>query len=121
MTKTRLTLLLALLAVALLAPSAHAATTTSTTKLFGFNDNAGLFGLVSATTDTQLAQQAGANVHRVMFDWRWAEPSPGVWDFTKYDAIYNADVAKGIKPVFILMFAPQWTWADGTPCVQATQ
>ena len=57
MTKTRLTLLLALLAVALLAPSAHAATTTSTTKLFGFNDNAGLSGLVSATTDAQLAQR----------------------------------------------------------------
>ena len=123
MTKIRLALLLSALAVALLAPSAHAAQAASTTstKLFGFNDNAGLFGLVSDTTDTQLAQQDGANVHRVMFDWRWAEPQPGVWDLAKYDAIYNADVAKGIKPLFILMFAPQWTWADGTPCTQATQ
>ena len=112
------TLLLVAFACALLAPSAGAAGTSQ--KLFGFNDNAALFGLTSATTDTQLASQAGASVHRVMFDWRWAEPQPGVWDFAKYDAIYNADRAKGIKTIFILMFAPQWAWADGTPCVQAT-
>jgi hypothetical protein len=112
------TLLVVAFACALFAQSAGAATTG--TKLFGFNDNAALFGLTSASTDTGLAAQVGANVQRVMFDWRWAEPEPGAWDFAKYDAIYDADRAKGIKPIFILMFAPQWTWAAGTPCVQAT-
>ena len=103
-----LVLAAALLGSALLAPSASAA------KSFGFNDNAAVYGLLTASKDAQLAQQAGADSSRITFDWRWAEPTEGVWDLAKYDAMYNANIAKGIRPVFILMFAP--AWADGSTC-----
>lgn len=116
MTRSRLILLLALVSCALLAPAASAATP----KYFGFNDNAAAFGLLSATKDAQLASQAGANSSRITFDWRSAEPTPGNWQLAKYDAIYKANLEKGIKTAFILMWAPSWAWADGTSCTDST-
>src|SRR5437764_14041519 len=74
--------------------------------LFGFNDNSVGFGQLTAPVDAGLAAQAGANVSRVQFDWRYAEASQGLWNLGQYDAIYNADLAKGIRPVFIVAFAP---------------
>ena len=99
--------------VAFLALTATAS--AQTTKLFGFNDNSVLAGQLTASKDAQLASQIGATAARMTFDWRWAEPAPGVWDLTKYDAFYKESLAKGIKPVFILMWAP--SWADGVDCV----
>ena len=96
-------------------------TTAPAGPLFGFNDNGVSFGQLTAPVSAQLASQAGAGVSRITFDWRWAEPTQGVWHLATYDAIYAADLAQGIRPIFILQFAPQWAWASGTACVQATQ
>src|SRR4051812_29092280 len=101
------------LACALLAPSAGAAT-------FGFNDNAIAWGQLTATRDAALAKAAGASTTRITFDWRWAEQTKGLFQMSTYDAIYKSNIAAGIRPTFVLLFAPQWAWADGTPCVQAT-
>jgi hypothetical protein len=84
--------------------------------LFGFNDNAVRAGQLSAPADADLAAREGANLTRVTFDWRYAEPSPGRYDVAAYDAIYSASLARGIHPLWIVMFAPRWAWAPGTSC-----
>src|SRR5436190_12764613 len=117
----RLSILLALALILVAAAAAIPAAASADPVYFGFNDNAVLTGQATAATDASLAAQAGANGHRMMFDWRWAESSQGNWQLATYDAAYQADLARGIRPMFILMFAPQWTWAAGTPCVQWTQ
>jgi len=100
--------------VACLALTATASAQTTAPKLFGFNDNTVLSGQLTAAKDAQLASQIGVTAQRMTFDWRWAEPQPGVWDLARYDAFYEENLAKGIKPVFILMWAPPW--ADGVDC-----
>jgi len=107
------------------------ATTTSTStppadppapvQYFGFNDNAVGFGQVTPLVDADLASQAGATASRITFDWRYAEPTQGTWNIGNYDAIYNRDLAKGIKPVFILLFSPQWALEDPSVCPTVTQ
>lgn len=87
-------------------------------RLFGFNDNAVRYGQVSAAQDAELAAGAGANVERVTLDWRWLQPTPGQWNWQSYDAIYSALTARGIRPVFILLFAPSWALADPAACNQ---
>jgi hypothetical protein len=84
--------------------------------LFGFNDNSVRAGQVDAATSARLAAAAGANVTRLTFDWRYAERTPGAYDFAEYDAIYAASLARGIRPLWIVMFAPRWAWDDGTTC-----
>jgi hypothetical protein len=114
----RLSLLVAVVLCLAVAPAASAATTPQS---FGFNDNAASWGVIPAAADAALASRAGATVHRLVFDWRWAQRTPTDWRLGTYDTIYSADLAAGIRPIFILFAAPQWTWASGTPCVQATQ
>lgn len=92
------------------------ASTTAAAPLFGFNDNAVSFQQVSASTDATLATQVGSNASRITFDWRYAETSPGNWNLAMYDRIYQADLAQGIRPVFIAAFAPQWAWAAPNQC-----
>ena len=106
-----LPLFAALLACAVLAPAANAA------PLFGFNDSAVIWNQLSASADAKLAAGAGAGTTRITVDWRWAEATPGVWNLATYDAMYNAAVANGQKPTIVLLFAPRWTWAEGTSCV----
>lgn len=111
-----------LVAGAVCAPVASAGKTATGTapstpaKYFGFNDNAAVFGQLSASQDISIASQAGANSSRFTFDWRAAEPTRGNWQLAKYDAVYEANISKGIRPVFILMSAPDWAWAPGTSC-----
>ena len=85
---------------------------------FGFNDNAVRAGWVSAETDAELTARAGADLHRVTFDWRWAEPYRGDYRLAEYDAIYQAMLARGIRPVFILLFSPWWSWEQPAQCDQ---
>ncbi|MDQ1494472.1 MAG: polysaccharide biosynthesis protein PslG, partial [Actinomycetota bacterium] len=108
-------------------PTTTDTTPTSTTAApapstyFGFNDNAVGFGQTTAATDASLAAQIGANTSRVTLDWRYAEPTQGTWKLSSYDAIYTQDLAKGIRPVFILLFSPQWAFADPTVCSDTVQ
>src|SRR3954453_1736986 len=88
---------------------------------FGFNDNSVGLGQLTAAGSASLASQAGATVSRAVFDWRWAEGSPGVWGLSKYDYIYGQALQRGIKPIFVLGFAPKWAWADPNYCATVTQ
>lgn len=83
---------------------------------FGFNDNAVAQHLVTPAQDAQLASEAGATVARITVDWRWAQPQPNQFNFSMYDSIYQSLVAKGIRPLWVPLFAPYW--AMSTPCNQ---
>ncbi len=85
--------------------------------LFGFNDNSPRAGLASPARQASLAAAAGAQVVRFTFDWRFAERAPGVYDFAVYDRIYRALRRRGIAPLWIVMFAPDWARDPDTGCV----
>lgn len=89
--------------------------------LFGYSDIAVQTGQVTAPVHASLAAAGGAKSHRITFDWRWAEQQRGTFKFATYDSLYDSYVAAGMKPVFVVLYSPQWSWAAGTSCVQATQ
>ncbi len=99
-------------------PSSPVTPPAAAGPLVGFNDNGVVQGVVDAATDAQLTQRVGATVTRLGFDWRWAEPSPGEYHLSMYDDIYREDRARGIRPLFILVFAP--SWANNWACNQWT-
>jgi polysaccharide biosynthesis protein PslG len=84
--------------------------------LFGFDDNAVQWGQVSASDYARYATQAGATTARITVDWFYVQPTPDHWIWDQYDAIYNADVAAGIKPIFELAYAPPWARDSGITC-----
>jgi hypothetical protein len=86
----------------------------------GFNDNAVHMNQVDAATDARLTSQVGARITRITFDWRWAEPRPGELHLAEYDALYQADLARGINPIFVLAFAPTWALGPESNCNQST-
>lgn len=86
--------------------------------LFGFNDQSIGYSLATPAQDAELSRRGGATVARVTFDWRWAEPNPGQWDLARYDALYRELTARGIRPVWVLLFAPHWAWDDSVRCDQ---
>lgn len=100
------------------APTAKSVVPAKRKVLFGFNDNAIRAGLISASDDAKLTQRVGADVHRLGMDWRWLEPQPGKFNWSAYDDIYREMTARGIKPLFILTFAPSWALDPSTPCDQ---
>lgn len=83
---------------------------------FGYNENGPAWGTVALDAAARMAAETGATLHRFEFNWRFAEPTPGSWRLDRYDAIYEADLARGIRPVFILMYAPEWAWPEGATC-----
>src|SRR3954447_23753072 len=70
---------------------------------FGFNDNGVREGILSPERDAALTRGVGGRVTRLTFDWRYAEPRRGVYDLAVYDRIYRADVAAGVRPLWIVM------------------
>jgi hypothetical protein len=91
---------------------------TKRVQHFGFNDQAANWGVASAEDDAALTARAGADVARITFDWRWAEPYEDKWDFAPYDRIYKAMKAKGVRPVWTVLFAPHWAWDPAIECDQ---
>lgn len=89
--------------------------------LFGYNDDAFRARLVTADKDAELTARGGANVQRLTFDWRYAEPARDKYDLAVYDQSYEALIARGVKPLLILMFAPEWTWKGDHACTQFGQ
>jgi len=58
--------------------------------------------------------------HRFPLDWQYVEPNPPTggkhhYDFTVYDRMYDADVARGIRPLILVTNAPSWAWAEDVP------
>src|SRR5438552_4407970 len=64
---------------------------------FGYSDNAVRAHLLSASNDAMWTQRAKATMSRVHFDWRAVEYNRGTYNWSDYDAIYNALKARGIK------------------------
>ena len=52
--------------------------------------------------DMQMIQAAGAKVVRVDCLWHLAEPTQGVYDFSRWDALTNACAARGIRTLYQL-------------------
>ncbi len=74
----------------------------------GFNDNGVAQHVISAAADAQLTERVGATSSRIAFNWAGAEPSPGQYRLAVYDDIYRELTARGIRPLFILVYAPAW-------------
>lgn len=91
------------------------------TPFFGFSDNSWLdpsFG-IDAPTEADLVARAGATGHRVFFDWRYAERERDRYveaNFAHYTRMYEALLARGIRPLITVAFAPSWAWEPLTWC-----
>ena len=83
---------------------------------FGFNDNSVRDGQLSASRDAELAAGAGAEVLRVAVEWRGLEERRDVYDWELFDGIYRALRARGMRPLWIPVFAPSWAWDRGVRC-----
>lgn len=110
----RTAIVVVLLAAAVSASHAHAVE-------FGFNDNAVAQGIIDESGDARLLADVGAGVHRTTFNWRFAELSPKRYSFGLYDRIYAADLSRGVRPLLILMYSPDWTWRRGIRCARDEQ
>lgn len=74
----------------------------------GFANNAVAQDVATPGEAAQLISGAGARIDRVQVEWATLEPAPGRYRFGRYDAIYRADLARGLRPLFILAYAPNW-------------
>ena len=59
---------------------------------------------------------AGATTDRLLVNWGDIEAVPGVYDWSKYDQLYNQFTAAGIHPVLVAEGAPQWAAVQGVVC-----
>ncbi len=84
----------------------------------GVSDDGVTRGLIGPQRHAAALGQLGADLHRLTFNWRFAEPRPGDYRFGIYDAIYASDLQRGVRPVFIVLFAPDWTWDPGIVCAR---
>jgi endo-1,4-beta-mannosidase len=91
------------------APSSTPSASPSSDFLFGLSDYSVTQKLATAAQSMDLQKRLGANAQRISVDWRWVEPSKDRYNWAKYDVLYSAALARGIRPVFMLLFAPSWT------------
>lgn len=101
-------LVLAVVALGVFAGSARAA-------LFGFNDGS-IYDGVADDREAAVMAAAGTEVDRFTLNWQAVESVRGRYDFRLYDSIYRADLARGVRPLMILLFAPRWSWDRGARC-----
>ena len=86
-------------------------------KLFGF---AGVrqVGDISSALASRLVARTGGNATRTAMHWQALEPTRDHYRraaFARYDHLYAALRSRGIKPVFVLQFAPAWARDHGPP------
>lgn len=73
-------------------------------------------GIYPAETARLLAL-AGAEVQRMKVAWEDIEPEPDEWHWAPYGAMVEADLALGIRPLFVVANAPRWAWSEaGSRC-----
>jgi polysaccharide biosynthesis protein PslG len=82
----------------------------------GFNDNAVRGEQLSEEADARLTEGVGAGISRLGLDWRAIEPSRDVYHWERYDRLYKALLERGIRPLFVLAYAPSWTWDPLSLC-----
>jgi hypothetical protein len=85
-------------------------------QFFGFTDNAVTESQISAARDAELTAPQGADAVRITFSWRWHERTRGNVDWSKFDAIYTEMMARGIRPIWTILGAPEWAWEAGRTC-----
>jgi polysaccharide biosynthesis protein PslG len=83
----------------------------------GFNNNAVAHRVATPNQAAATIAHAGAKIDRVQMQWSSLEPRRGERHFAIYDAIYQADIEHGVKPLFIIASAPPW--ATDAPCAAA--
>jgi hypothetical protein len=64
----------------------------------------------------ELAGNAGATTFRYVVDWRLVQPEPQTWHWSFYDAAYRALVARGIRPLLTIAWAPGWARSEERSC-----
>jgi hypothetical protein len=104
------------LAIALPAMLSFVPATALAAPWFGLDDHSVTGGQAGASQSAGLAAQEGASSSRVTLNWAWVQPTNTTPSFGTYDAIYNADLARGIHPLFVLTGSPTWAQAPGEPC-----
>jgi polysaccharide biosynthesis protein PslG len=87
-------------------------------QLFGFTDNSVSAGQLTPEQSTSISRLVKADVVRLTFDWRWAEPRKDEYYFEPYDEMYHAYLERGIRPFFTILFSPWWTWEPSVACDQ---
>jgi polysaccharide biosynthesis protein PslG len=66
---------------------------------------AGLFPWASNWRESIVrSKNLGFTMGRMDFLWHWVEKSPGVYDFSFYDGVYNYMTSNGLRPIFILAY-----------------
>ena len=104
-----------LLLLTLLLPSALPAAAIAdapSRPLFGFNDLALVRGEHSPSRVMDLFERANGEVHRVVIQWRVAEPQPGHWNWGRYDSIMATLRRAGARPLLTATSAPLWATED---------
>jgi hypothetical protein len=61
-----------------------------------------------------ILERVGADIDRVTINWASLEPNRGTYRWGGWDAIYRADLSRGVRPLFIFASAPEW--ARGSAC-----
>ncbi|MDQ3571575.1 MAG: cellulase family glycosylhydrolase, partial [Actinomycetota bacterium] len=89
-------------------------------KYFGFVDNSdgADWQLISPSDIATLSKRAGANATRISLDWRYLERTQDIWDegtWNEFQRIYELFLARGIRPVMSIGFAPPWARDPGRP------
>lgn len=102
-------------------PPASPAAPQPGAQLFGYSDNTAQAGAASAARVADLLKLGGSDVARVTFDWRVVEPFEDEYNLDAYDTIYREYLARGVRPIFTILFSPWWTWEEGVSCDQWTQ
>ena len=109
-------MLLAVVGAALALPSCGEDTGPLLPPRFGFNDNSVRAGEAKPEQSAALTRRVGGRISRLTLDWRQAEPRPGRYELREYDRIYRALRRRGVRPLWIPMFAPRWAWEPGVRC-----
>jgi hypothetical protein len=63
------------------------------------------------TMDLQLAHTLGVNMVRVEFPWRFIEPQPGEYDWSRADLIVSEAAANHVNLQPIIVWSPSWVGA----------
>ena len=82
----------------------------------GFHDNSVAGGRASPEQIARLVEATGAGLYRTLIDWRSAEPARDRYDWTLPDAIYAAMLKRGVRPLFLIAWAPPWARDPLIPC-----
>ena len=89
-------------------------------RLLGLNEDAAAGAhRVAPDQYAGLVRTVGGNVIRTNVDWRLAEPERDAWDerwWGHWQEVYDASLARGVTPIFVIGFAPGWARQIDAPC-----